>query len=130
MPKPTPEPSAAVPHPLLAGIPTWCLHTLPADGPQLVGVVPEAGSITLHIIELDVDTPLADLASLAAPPDWELLAVTCTIGWLPIAHAVDRNGHRSTELGPADALPAALLATIDRLHEVCCGLFGLELDAA
>jgi len=122
-------PSSELPHPLLAGIPTWCLHALPADGPQLVGVIPVGGAISLQIIELDGDRPLADLASLAAPPPWQILAVTCSIGTLSIAHAVDRNGHRSTELGQTDALPVALLAAIDRLHELCCGVFGLEIDA-
>ncbi len=92
----------------LGSLTRWCLDHL--DAPTLIGITSGPTTVTLDPIELDADDPVAHIAELVAPTEWDsailLLEIVSTFISDPAltaragvaAVAVSRDGSSHVEL--------------------------------
>ena len=115
---------------LLRPVALWCLDTFGDDAPMLVGVGMGPDNVHFHPVQLSPDDPLADLAGLTAPDDWDVVvAVVPTrdtdapYGDGVLAHAVDRFGASATEIDDWCGHRRPLRSARGRLHSLCESMF-------
>lgn len=118
--------------PLLRPIALWSLDTFGGDTPMLIGVRFDQDHAQFTPVPLDPFDPVASMADLVIPDDWDVLAVVTgaheagsKVREGVLAHCIDRAGRSATELDDWCGRRRALRAVRGHLHDACLELFSV-----